>query len=131
VFAVDTNEGFLEYIKHSAKEEGLNNIETVLVTEDDLTLPEGSMDLIFMRNVYHHLTNRVHYLKRMKGLMKSEGRIAIIEYRHGGRFSFRGIFGHYVPKEIIIKEMKEVGYQLEEDLDLLPDQSFTVFSCQK
>jgi SAM-dependent methyltransferase len=94
-------------------------------------LPEGTMDLIFMRNVYHHLTNRVHYLKRIKGLMKSEGRIAIIEYGRCGRFNYRGIFGHYVPKEIIIKEMNEAGYQLEEDLDFLSDQSFTVFSCQK
>jgi ubiquinone/menaquinone biosynthesis C-methylase UbiE len=131
VFAVDTNEEFLEYIKYKAKEEGLNNVETVLVTEDDLTLPKGSIDLIFMRNVYHHLTNRVQYFKRIKGLMKPEGRIAIIEYRHGRRFSFRGIFGHYVPKEIIIKEMNEAGYQLEEDMDFLPEQSFTIFSCQK
>jgi len=29
----------------------------------------------------------------LKAALKLEGRIAIIEYRHGGRFSFRRMFG--------------------------------------
>jgi len=129
LFAVDTNPKFLEFIKNSAKEKGLDNVETVLTTEDNPTLSEKSIDLIFMRNVCHHLTNRVEYFKRLRGALKPRGRIAIIEYRTGGgRFSFHRKFGHYVPKKIIIEEMKEAGYQLEKDLDFLPEQSFVIFS---
>ena len=41
------------------------------------------------------------------------------------------MFEHYVPKEAIIEEMNEAGYQLQEDLDCLPEQSFTKFSLQE
>ncbi len=129
VFAVDTNSDFLEFIKESAKEKGLDNVETVLATEDGLTLPE-SVDLVFMRNLCHHITDRVEYFTRLKRVLKLDGRIAILEYRSARRFSFRGVFGHYVPREIIIEEMTQAGYQLEEDLDFLPEQSFTIFSVR-
>jgi ubiquinone/menaquinone biosynthesis C-methylase UbiE len=128
VFAVDTNPKFLEFIKNNARKKGLDNVETVLTAEDNPNLPEKSIDLIFMRNVCHHLPNRVEYFKRLRGALKPRGRIAIIEYRAGGRFSFHRKFGHYVPKEIIIEEMKDAGYLLEKDLDFLPEQSFMIFS---
>jgi arsenite methyltransferase len=129
VFAVDTDQNFLDFIKNSAKEKGLSNVETVLAAKDAAPLPENSLNLIFMRNVCHHLPDRPEYFRKLKAALKPEGRIAIIEYRGGG-FSFHGLFGHYVPKETIIKEMEQVGYQLEKDLDFLPEQSFTVFNVK-
>ncbi len=131
VHAVDTNPKFLEFIRNSAEEEGLNNIETILSTEDDSTLPRRSLDLVFMRNVYHHLRNRVEYFRELRGVLKPEGRVAIIEYKRGGLFSFRRIFGHYVPQEIIVEEMNKAGYRLKDDFDFLPEQSFTFFSLNK
>jgi len=130
VFAVDTNSKFLEFITNSAREKGLANVETVLVTNESLTLPEN-VDLVFMRNVCHHIPNRLEYFRKLKDLLKPGGRVAIVEYRSAKRFSFRGMFGHYVPKETIIKEMKEAGYRLQEDLDFLPEQSFAIFSLHK
>jgi arsenite methyltransferase len=128
VFAVDTDQNFLNFIQNSAKERGLVNVETVLSTKDSAALPEKSLDLIFMRNVSHHLPDRPEYFKKLRVALKPQGRIAIIEYRRDKGFSFHRMFGHYVPKETIIKEMKEAGYQLEKDLDFLPEQSFTIFS---
>jgi arsenite methyltransferase len=130
VFAVDTNSEFLEFIKNSAEEKRLGNVETVFVTENCLTLPEN-VDLVFMRNVCHHIPNRSEYFRKLKNFLKPGGRIAIIEYRSAKRLSFRGMFGHCVPKETIVKEMTEVGYQLQEDLNFLPEQSFTIFALHK
>lgn len=127
VYAIDTDPGFLEFIKNNSEEKELNNVKTILSTEDKLNLPEKSLDLIFTRNVYHHLQNRVEYFKNLKRLLKSGSRVVIIEYKGGGRFSFRGMFGHYVPKEIILKEMDEAGYRFEKDFNFLPEQSFTIF----
>lgn len=131
VFAVDTDQNFLEFVKESAKEKGLVNVETVLAAKDTAPLPEKSIDLIFMRNVCHHLANRLRYFKKLKTALKSEGRIAIIEYRKARGFSFHKMFGHYVQKEKIMKEMEEAGYQLEKDLDFLPEQSFTIFHVKR
>ena len=128
VFAVDTAPGFLEFIKSNAKEKGLDNVETVLATENELCLPKRSLDLVFMRNVTHHLPNRVDYFRKLKDMLKPEGRIVIIEYRRGGGFSFHRMFGHFVPKEVIVADMHKAGYQLKEDFDFLPEQSFAIFS---
>ena len=127
VYAVDTNRSFLESIKNTAKEKELNNIITLLA-EDKLDLQEKSLDLIFMRNVTHHISNRVKYFQDLKKFLKFDGKIAIIEYKKGKLFTFRGMFGHYVPKETIIQEMKEAGYALEKEFDFLPEQHFTIYS---
>jgi len=131
VYAVDSNPKFLEFIRNSAKERGLNNVRTILATEDKSTLPEKNLDLIFMRNVCHHLPNRVEYFRNLTGLLKPDGKIAIIEYKRGGLLSFHRIFGHDVPQEIIVKEMDGAGYQLEKDFDFLKNQSFTIFALKK
>jgi len=130
VYAVDTNPDLLEFIKNSAKEKELNNIVPILTTEDRLDLPEKSLDFIFMRNVTHHIPNRVKYFKNLKKFLKPDGRIIIIEYKKGKFFTFRGIFGHDVPKEIITQEMEEAGYLLEKEFDFLPEQHFTIYSKQ-
>jgi len=128
VYAIDTNPDFLEFIKKSAKDEGLNNIIPKLVSEDRLDLPKKSLDFIFMRNVTHHLPNRTKYFRELKELLKPDGKIVVIEYKKGKFFTFRGIFGHSVPKEIIAREMKEAGYLLENEFDFLPEQHFTIYS---
>ena len=130
VYAVDTKPEFLEYIKNSAKEKGLNNVIPTLLLGDELNLSEKSLDLIFMRNVTHHIPNRVEYFKSLKRFLKPDGRIAIIEYKKGKIFTFRGLFGHYVPKETIVQEMKEAGYLLENDFNFLPEQHFAIYAVK-
>jgi len=131
VYSLDTNKDFLEFIENIANEKGLNNVTTILVGEDnELPLPTNSVDLIFMRNLCHHLPNRMEYFRKMREVLKKEGEVAIIEYRSnsGEGFSFHRLFGHYVPQEIIIREMFEGGFKLQEEFDFLSEQSFTIFS---
>jgi len=127
VYALDTNPGFLEFVKNSAKEKELNNVITNLATEDRLDLPEKSLDFIFMRNITHHISNRVKYFENLKKFLKPDGKIIIIEYKPSKSFSFRGLFGHHVAKETVIREMKEAGYLLEKEFDFLPEQHFTIY----
>ncbi|RLI92258.1 MAG: methyltransferase type 11 [Candidatus Altiarchaeales archaeon] len=130
VYAVDIKPEFLEYVKNSAREEGLDNVIPMLVSGDKLDLPEKGLDLIFMRNVTHHIPNRVEYFKSLKRFLKPNGRIAIIEYKKGKIFTFRRLFGHYVPKETIIQEMEEAGYLLKREFDFLPEQHFTIYAVK-
>ncbi len=131
VYAVDTNPEFLEFIKISAEENGLSNIISILAIKDRLDLSEKSLDFIFMRNVTHHIPNRGEYFRNLKDFLKSDGKIIIIEYKRGKFFSFRGLFGHYVPKGIIIEEMQDAGYLFEKEFDFLPEQHFTIYSKKR
>lgn len=108
----------------------MNNVIPTLVSEDRLDLPEKSLDFVFMRNVTHHILNRVKYFRNLKDFLKQDGKIIIIEYKKSKFFTFRGIFGHHVPKEIITREMEEAGYLLEKEFDFLPKQHFTIYSKQ-
>ncbi|OQX54161.1 MAG: hypothetical protein B5M54_05670 [Candidatus Aminicenantes bacterium 4484_214] len=127
VYALDTNQEFLQFIQHNATEKGLKNIVTILI-EEKPRLPEGSLDVIFMRNITHHLSSRVDYFKNLKRFLKEKGHIVIIDYKKSKLFTFRGLFGHHVPKKTIIREMEKAGYLLEKEFDFLPEQHFTIFS---
>lgn len=128
VFSVDTNEDYLDLIKNKVLEKGLNNIKPVNISER-FDLPDNYFDLIFFRNVYHHLENRVELMKNYRNKLKADGRLAIIEYKPGGSiFSFRRLFGHNVPKEKIVAELEQAGYQKITEYDFLSEQSFTIFS---
>jgi arsenite methyltransferase len=127
VYAVDTDSGKIEFIRKSAAEKGLGNVQVVLVGKEGLTLPE-KVDLVFLRNVYHHIANRVEYFAKLKDWLKPDGRIAIVEHKGGGRFGLHRIFEHRVTRETIVEEMTKAGYRIGESMDYLPEQSFTIFS---
>ena len=129
VFAVDINEDFLEFINSQAAENNLTNIKTVLVTEESIPITHNSVDLVFVRNVYHHLQNRIQYFVQVKQLLSPSARVSIIEYsRYGSIFSFHRRCGHNVPQEIIVEEMNKAGYTVSASFDFLPVQSFTIFT---
>jgi arsenite methyltransferase len=124
VYAVDTDSGKVDFIKKSVAEKGASNIEVVLVGKEGLSLPE-KVDLIFLRNVYHHIPNRVEYFTKLKESLKPGGRIVIVEHKGGG--GIHRLFEHRVTGETIIEEMTKAGYRVAESLDILPKQSFTIF----
>ena len=129
VFAVDNNPEYLALVQRNASAKGMNNIKLVDIGKEGQRLPDSFFDLIFFRNVFHHLEDRINLMKEYRKKLKPEGRIAIIEYLpgRGGIFSFRRLFGHNVPKEKIIAEMEQAGYKKNEEFDFLPEQSFVLF----
>lgn len=102
----------------------------VLAGKESVTLPE-KIDLVFLRNVYHNIPNRVEYFAKLRESLKPDGRIAIVEHNPGGHFSFHRIFEHHVTRETIVEEMTKAGYSLAESIDFLPEQSFTIFSLKE
>lgn len=130
VYSVDTNSNLLSFVKNSAKIKGLNNLIPTTASGDSLDIPEKSLDFIFMRNVTHHLHNRIKYFKDLKKYLKSEGKVIVIEYDRGKPFSFLRIFKHYVLKEIIQQEMNAAGYIFMKEFSFLPNQHFTIYSKQ-
>jgi arsenite methyltransferase len=129
VYAIDTNVEFLNYINSQAAENGLTNIKTVLVNEEHIPIPHHSVNLVFVRNVYHHLGNRVQYFTQVKHLLAPFARVSIIEYsRQGSILSFHRRCGHNVPQDLIVEEMNKAEYMVSASFDFLPVQSFTIFT---
>jgi ubiquinone/menaquinone biosynthesis C-methylase UbiE len=126
VYAVDTEQKFLDYIKSEIKKQGITNIETVLIKNDEIGLLENSVDLMFIRNVYHHLPEPIKYFARTKKYLKPHGRIALIEWNKPHAHLFlRG--KHFTPEAEIVNTMTRCGYLISKKFDFLPEQSFIIF----
>jgi predicted methyltransferase len=127
VFAVDVKSDFLRYLNDECRENGYDNVVTINSDVVFSSLPKNGLDLVFLRNVYHHLPNRTDYFKAMIRHIKPGGRVVILDYRSNGGFSVHQLFGHYVPPETIIREMEDAGYRLSQSFDFLQEQSFLIF----
>ncbi len=130
VYAVDVDRGMLERVAALAKENGLSNIETVAAKEDGSGLEKASVDLVFVRNVYHHLPERGKYFANVRAVLKPGGRVAIVEYQKKQGFTFTGLFGHQTPEEEVVALMERAGYARKERFDFLPRQSFNTFTAK-
>lgn len=126
VYAVDTKQENLDCVKAQSEREGINNVVTVLA-DDEIGLPEKSVDLVFMRNVVHHLPEPARYFADLKRFLKPDSRVAIIDYKKGGGFRFTQLFGHYVEEAVLLDEMERAGYDAMARFDFLPEQSFNIF----
>lgn len=131
IFAIDTDEKLLKNIESQAKEKEITNIEFILSKEDDSTLKEKSVDLIFVRNVFHHLPDPKKYFCKIKESLKTNGRVAIIDYKKTKTLSFASLTGHTTEPELINKVMEDCGFSLFKKLDFLPKQSFQIFQMKK
>ncbi len=61
VYAIDIEPKMLEYVTHRANAEHLTNIQTVLADPHDPKLPLSSVDLIFICDTLHHISQRDEY----------------------------------------------------------------------
>ena len=119
VYGVDTDKEMNDLVAQEAKKEGVGNVEVILAKPDDPLLPSSGIDLIFTSNTYHHIDNRVSYLR-------PNGRIAIIEFDRRGWLA--GLWQHYTPSEFIKREMEQAGYSLQNEFNFLDRQSFLIFA---
>ena len=124
VFAVEIDQGFLDYINQRAKEENIKNIQTVLGEFDDPKLPTREVDLAFIHQVLHHIEHRQVYLKALASYLKPDGRIVVID-RIGGHQDDPEM---QLTLEDVKQLMATAGFHLAEEFGLFEDKFFTVFS---
>ncbi len=126
VYAVDIDKNNLKYVGKKALMGKLGDrIMLTLATGESSNLPERTIDLLFSRNSFHHLKNRVEYFKNLKRCLKNGGKIAIIDHKKGHR-SGPGI-NHGTGEGEIEKVMQEAGFIKYRSFDYLPGQWFYIY----
>jgi len=80
VFAVEVQAAFAEMLKKKAAAEGLANVQVVLGTPKDPSLP-AKVDLAIFVNVYHELGDPLSMLVAVRKSLKPQGRVVIIDWR--------------------------------------------------
>jgi ubiquinone/menaquinone biosynthesis C-methylase UbiE len=130
VYAVDTQAKNLDFIRRQFEQKGLDNIILIWVTGNEIHLPEAGLDLVFVRNAFHHLPEPTNYFSNLKKFLKPNGKVAVIEHRPKSGFSFVAMFKHYTPVTVILREMEDAGFLLVQSFDFLSEQTFNLFGVK-
>ena len=125
---LDIEPSMVEYMKEDAKKQGLTNYEARVVKPDDAGLPLKSVDVVFICNTYHHIEDRINYLKRLSKALKPNGRIVIVDFYKKPMPVGPQSVAHKISEEEIKREFKKAGYRLTKSLDFLPYQYYLEFS---
>ena len=80
VYAVDIEPLFLDLINQRTEDAGFENVTAVFGRENDITLPENSVDIAFIADTYHYFSDREAVMKSVYSALKPGGALIMIEY---------------------------------------------------
>jgi len=126
VFASDVEPAQLDALHARAKAAGVSNIVPVLASLDDPHFPAGRLDLVFIADTYHHLQQRVDYMRRLSRALAPGGRLVLIDYKPG-QLAHGPPPEHKLAAGVMESEMKQAGYVLVESFDTHVEQDFQVW----
>lgn len=81
VLAEDIQPEMIDILKQRLTKERITNVTPVLGLIDDPRLPEGSVDLMLLVDVYHEFSEPQKMLRGMRTALKPDGRLVLLEYR--------------------------------------------------
>ncbi|WP_341274137.1 class I SAM-dependent methyltransferase [Clostridium beijerinckii] len=129
IYAIDVDQRNLNFIMKKAKKNRISNIETCMVAEDELHIQSGKVDIVFLRDVFHDIRNKLYYFKSMANILNKDGKVAIIDFINDG-ISRESITGHCSDEGEIISIMEKCGYMHYKQFHYLDKQSYNIFKLQ-
>jgi ubiquinone/menaquinone biosynthesis C-methylase UbiE len=129
VLAVDVQPEMLSLLKKSAEKEELLNIDLILGAPTDPHLPESSVDLALLVDVYHEFQYPEEMITGIRRSLKPDGRLVLVEYR-GEDPTVPIKPEHKMTERQVLDEIEPMGFRLKEKLEFLPWQHILIFSKQ-
>ena len=128
VYGVDTEPDMVKYLADRAKREGLHNVTSLAGKAASPGLPV-KVDLILMVDVFHHISNRDQYFKKLKESLKPGGRLALIDFNEASPVGPPP--ADRIAADRVKAELGRAGYALAAEHTFLPNQYFLVFRPEK
>jgi FkbM family methyltransferase len=129
VFAVDVEPEMITYLNKRIKQEKLSRIVPVLSTEQKVSLPENTIDIMLLVDVYHEFSYPYEMALSMRAALKRGGKLVLVEFRsEDSTVPIKTI--HKMSEAQAIKELKAAGFAFDKNIDNLPWQHCMVFTKQ-
>lgn len=80
VIAVEISPNFVKHLRNRARSEELKNVEVIFCSDRHSHLPENSVDVLFLCDVYHHFEYPQPTLKSLIEALREEGRLVLVEF---------------------------------------------------
>lgn len=126
VYAVDVQDPFISFLNKRKEELGLTNVEVVKGEDQSPNLPNASLDLAIMVDVYHELEYPKEMLQSIHKALKPDGKLLLLEYRaEDDSIPIKEL--HKMSVKQVNKELTANGFRLSEKKDFLPIQHFLLY----
>ncbi|MBC5992602.1 class I SAM-dependent methyltransferase [Pontibacter cellulosilyticus] len=123
VYAVELQDAFINTLKKRKQELKAANVEVVKGGIKSINLPDASLDLAFMVDVYHELEYPQEMLQAIYKALKPGGKLLLLEYKaEDPDINIREL--HKMSVAQVRKELEANGFILYKQVDALPIQHF-------
>jgi ubiquinone/menaquinone biosynthesis C-methylase UbiE len=114
VYAVDVSRDFLKHIAERSKELGQSQVKTIEGSQHSTNLKPGSVDLVFLCDVYHHLEDPGPVLDSIRKALRPGGSLVLIEFDRVEGKSKEFVLKHVrADKAQFFREIRQAGFALD------------------
>lgn len=130
VYAVEIQKDAIQYLEDRSKDLGYDYVIPIEGGEKSPNLPENSIDLAIMVDVYHELEYPVEMLASIRRSLKPDGKLLLIEYRgEDPKVGIRAL--HKMTVVQIERELIANGFKLAKNGQFMNIQHFLIFEKSK
>ena len=127
VIGEDIQPEMLRMLKKNIDDRKLRNVEVVLGTPSDPRLPENSLDLVLMVDVYHEFADPITMMGHIRKALKPDGRIVLVEFRkEDPNVPIQPL--HKMSVLEVRSELESMGFRFQKVLTFLPWQHILFFT---
>jgi ubiquinone/menaquinone biosynthesis C-methylase UbiE len=118
VFATEIDDEQRAAIHAAATREGLDNVSVVTAGARETGLPAACCEVVYLRHVYHHVTDPAALNESLVASVSPGARLAIIDFEPRGVWRLFGAHqtgrdGHGVGRDEVIQELEAAGFRFE------------------
>ncbi|WP_111671971.1 class I SAM-dependent methyltransferase [Algoriphagus litoralis] len=126
VYAVEIQDEAIQFLQARSEQLGFENVSAVKGTETTPNLPDNSIDLVIMVDVYHELEYPVEMLAAIRKSLKPGGKLLLIEYRgEDPAVAIKPL--HKMTVKQVEKELSANGFELVQNGQFMKIQHYLVF----
>ena len=127
VYAVDIQQEMLDLNEKQMIKKGIKNVKFILGSNNQTELPQNTLDLVLLVDVYHELENPYEIMNDIKLALNDSGKVVLLEYRKEDlNVPIKPL--HKMSIDQVIKEMNFIGLKLHMNIQKLPRQHMLIFS---
>jgi len=116
VYSTELGEGSVRRLRSAVDRSNIKNVKVLEGHPKRTNLPDDCCDAIYMRRVYHHITDPPAFNRSLLQSLKPDGRLAVIDFEPRGEEASPGKRAsggsHGVTAKTVVKELREAGFNI-------------------
>lgn len=117
VYAVDVSEKLLGMLQEKISLHGPANIELIKAEAESTGILTGSLDLVFMANVWHEFEDHVRLMKEVGRILKKAGLLVILDWRPDVVTPPGPPADERIPSGTVVEEVQKAGFRVTDQVN--------------